>query len=133
MAVHCHHCKWASCRPEDQDEQRLPHAAAILSRLHALPPSPPTLSSTSAATCRPARRAQNFAEQLSRRALQELLEAATGSPAGLTAQGDRQRSLGGQFIKLAKKRLHDEKIRYMPGMLWGQSGLEECVRCTEEA
>lgn len=49
--------------------------------------------------------------ELSRPALWELLQQALTAPAELTAEGDRQRTLGGQFIALAKRHMQAEKQR----------------------
>ena len=64
--------------------------------------------------------AQHLASELSRSALWEVYQETVNAPAGLTAEGDRQRTLGGQFIKLAKKRIAEDKIR------WVGVGLPAC-------
>lgn len=54
---------------------------------------------------------QKFVEELGREALQEVYEQAVGSAPELTAKSDRPRSLGGQFINLARSRMQQEKMR----------------------
>lgn len=54
---------------------------------------------------------QKLAGDLSRAALWECYREALSAPPELIADGSQQRSLGGQFIKLAKKRVQAEKMR----------------------
>lgn len=54
---------------------------------------------------------QKLAGDLSLAALWETYQATLSAPAELTADGTAQRSLGGKFIKLAKKRIQAEKMQ----------------------
>lgn len=54
---------------------------------------------------------QNFAGSLSRATLWEVFSHTLSQPTGLISDGSRPRALGGAFIKNAKKRIQEEKLR----------------------
>jgi hypothetical protein len=54
---------------------------------------------------------QKFASQLELSELWSIYQETVRAPTELTAAGDRPRSLGGQFIKLAKKHISDADVR----------------------
>jgi hypothetical protein len=54
---------------------------------------------------------QNLASKLSRTALWQAYRQVVDGPADLTATGERTRTPGGQFIKLARKMISEEELR----------------------
>lgn len=56
---------------------------------------------------------QKLASQLNRATLWQVYQDTVSQPTELTAQGDRARTLGGQFVKAAGRRAVEEEVRWV--------------------